>query len=133
MVSFVYHLAGTCGFIAVVIANVSAWLFGFNKASIKKGSYGFNALLVGLGIGLFYQASLELFLIVFFASLLTLFITVALQGILTKYALPYLSIPFLLGTWVIILATRDFTALDLGERGIYTYYELYSLGGKTSI
>ncbi len=130
LVSFIDIWAGISGLFAVLTANIIAYTLGFNKLAIQKGMYGFNALLVGLGTGLTFQPSPQLFFIVFFASLLTLFITLALQGILTKYALPYLSIPFLLGIWAIILATKDFSALGLSERGIYTYNELYAFGGK---
>lgn len=132
-VSFLDIWAGASGLTAVLTANIAAYILGYNKLLIQKGAYGFNALLVGLGTGLCFQPSIELFIIIIFVSLLTLFITLALQGILTKYALPYLSIPFLLGIWIIILATKDFSALGLSERGIYTYNELYALGGKNFV
>jgi len=133
LISFFDKWAGASGLLAVLTANIAAFILGYNKISIQKGAYGFNALLVGLGTGLSFQPNIELFIIVFFASLLTLFITLALEGILAKYALPYLSIPFLLGIWIIILATKDFSALGLSERSIYTYNELYALGGKSFI
>ncbi|MCF6365582.1 MAG: urea transporter [Bacteroidales bacterium] len=129
-VSFLDIWAGASGLLAVLTANITAYIMGYNKLSIKKGVYGFNALLVGLGAGLSFSPGIELFIVVFFASILTLFITLALQGILAKYTLPFLSIPFLLGIWAVILSTKDFSALGLSERGIYTYNELYSIGGK---
>lgn len=133
LVSFLDIWAGAAGLLAVLSANVTAYTLGFNKLPIQKGIYGFNAVLVGLGIGLSFTPSAETFIIVFFASILTLFITIALQGILAKYALPFLSIPFLLGVWAVILSTKDFTALGLSERGIYTYNELYALGGNNLV
>lgn len=132
-VSFLDIWAGASGLLAVLTANIIAYALGFNKFFIKKGIYGFNALLVGLGTGLSFIPSTETFIVVFFASILTLFITIALQGILTKYALPFLSIPFLLGIWAVILSTKDFSALGLSERGIYTYNELYALGGNNLV
>ncbi len=133
LISFFDLWAGASGLMAVLTANISAYILGYNKISIQKGVYGFNALLVGLGTGLSFQPGIELFFIVFFAALLTLFITLALEGILAKYALPYLSIPFLFGIWIIILSTKDFSALGLSERSIYTYNELYALGGKSFV
>ena len=130
IVSFIDIWAGASGLLAVLTANITAYIMGYNKTSIRKGIDGFNALLVGLGAGLSFSPGLELYIIVFFASILTLFITLALQGILSKYALPFLSIPFLFGIWAVILATKDFTALGLSERGIYTYNELYAIGGN---
>lgn len=133
IVSFLDFWAGTYGLLSVLTANILAYILGYNKNSIKKGLYGFNALLTGLGTGIIFQPSIELTLIVIFAAVLTLFLTLALEGILAKYALPYLSIPFLLGIWAVILATKDFTALGLSERSIYTYNELYALGGKNLV
>ncbi len=133
IVSFLDFWAGIFGLISVLTANITAYILGYYKLSIKKGLYGFNALLVGLGTGIIFEPSIELTVVVIFAALLTFFITIALEGFLAKYALPYLSIPFLFGIWVILLATKDFSALGLSERSIYTYNELYALGGKNLV
>ncbi len=132
-VSFLDPWVGLYGLIAVFTANFLANYLGFDKTAIKKGLYGFNPLLVGLGTGMMYQPSFSLTVIVLFAALLTLFISIALKGILTKYALPFLSIPFVIGMWTVLLATNDFSALGLSERGIYTYNELYALGGQNFV
>lgn len=133
IVSFIDIWAGVSGIIAVVTANGVAYIMGYNRINTKRGLYGFNALLVALGTGLMFQPGLELLIIVFFASLLTFFITISIEGILTKYGLPFLSIPFLFGIWAVILSTKNFDALGLSQRGIYTYNELYALGGNTLI
>ncbi|NOZ35904.1 MAG: peptidoglycan DD-metalloendopeptidase family protein [Chlorobi bacterium] len=133
IVSFLDFWAGIFGLISVLTANITANILGYYKLSIKKGLYGFNALLVGLGTGIIFKPSIELTVVIIFAALLTFFITIALEGFFAKYALPYLSIPFLLGIWAVILATKDFSALGLSERSIYTYNELYALGGKNLV
>ncbi|MCD4745742.1 MAG: urea transporter [Bacteroidales bacterium] len=129
IVTFFDVYAGISGVIAVIVSNTIAYLIGFNRFNIKSGYYGFNSLLVGLGIGVFYQPGIEFFLILLFTSVLTLFITVMFEGIIGKYGLPYLSIPFLLGIWMVTLASREFTALTISERGIYTLNEMYAIGG----
>ncbi len=121
---------GIYGLVSVLAVNSVAYLLGYNKYFIEKGLYGFNALLVGIGIGVLYVPSTTLLVIIIFSVLLTLFLTIALQGILGKYGLPYLSIPFIVVMWIVIMATRNFPALGLAERGIYTYNELYALGGN---
>ncbi len=130
IVSFIDKWAGLAGLTSVLVANFTAYFLGFNQVHTNKGIYGFNALLVGLGIGYMFEPSTELYIIIFFSALLTLFITLAIQGILYKYALPFLSIPFLLGIWIIVLATKDFSALELSERSIYTYNNIYANGGQ---
>lgn len=121
--------AGISGLLAVLTANIAAYIMGLNRQLIINGLYGFNSLLVGLGLGLYYQAGWSFFVILIFASLLTLMVSVSLAGILTKYGLPYLSLPFLMGIWIITLSTREMSHLDMSERGIYTLNEMYTLGG----
>ncbi|OQX78494.1 MAG: hypothetical protein B6D61_05330 [Bacteroidetes bacterium 4484_249] len=130
IVTFFDLNAGISGLIAVVISNLSAYLIGFNRFNIKSGYYGFNSLLVGLGLGIYYEMNLEFILILLFISIFTMFITVMLEGVIGKYGLPYLSISFLLGIWMVTLASREFTALAISERGIFISNELYSVGGS---
>lgn len=130
VVSFFDIWAGVSGLLAIAVSNLLGYLLGYSQLSINKGSYGFNSLLVGLGTGLYFQPGAELFIVVFFASILTFFIAIALEGILGKYGLPFLSIPFLLGMWIISLAAPDFGSLGISERGIYVANEMYLLGGK---
>jgi urea transporter len=130
LVTFVDLYAGFFGFLSVIVTNIAGYLFGFNKQTISKGIYGFNSLLVGLALGIFYTPDLFLLLFVILAAIFTLFIAVSMQGVIGKYALPYLSIPFLLSIWVFTLSTREFTVLGISERGIYTFNDLYTIGGQ---
>jgi len=67
--------------------------------------------------------------VIVMGAILTLLIAVSLQGVIGKYALPYLSIPFLVSIWILTLATKEFEALGISERGIYTFNDLYTIGG----
>jgi urea transporter len=129
-ISFFDYGAGIGGLIAVLVANSLAWGMGFNAWYLKSGLYGFNALLVGLGVGLFYQPSLQVFILIVVSALICFILTIVFQGVLGKYGLPFLSVPFLLTIWIIALSAGNLSALNLSERGIYMYNELYSIGGK---
>ena len=133
LISFFDYGAGIGGLVAILVANLLAWSLGYNRYFLVSGIYGFNALLVGLGIGLFYQPSPELFLLVGVAAVTCFFLTVVFQGVLGKYGLPFLSVPFLLTVWIVALSRGDLSALHLSERGIFTYNELYALGGRTFV
>lgn len=130
IVTFFDPVAGLSGLVAVLTANITAEIMGFSRFNIRSGFYGFNALLVGLGIGLYYQLTPVLVILVVFASLLTLLVTVAMEGVIGKYALPYLTLPFLFSFWMVTLAARYYTELNISERGIFEINELYSLGGR---
>ena len=130
-VSLIDLNAGLSGLLAVIIANTAAYLIGLNREQIINGFYGFNPLLVGLGYGISFQPGLSFFIILIFISLLTLFASIFLAGLLSKYGLPYLSLPFLLGFWILTLSSRSISQLELSEGGIYFLNELFDRGGFT--
>lgn len=130
IVSFIDVYAGTAGAIAALTANLAASSMGFSSWFTRKGYYGYNSLLVGLGFGLTFQPGLAFYLLLVVAALLTFLFTIALQGVLYKYALPYLSVPFLLGIWLLMMASGEFTGLGLSTRGVYVHNELFAIGGK---
>ncbi len=130
-VSFLDLYAGIAGFIAVIVSNLLAFVMGYNRLQLKEGLFAFNSLLVGLGTGLFFQPSWELYLVVIMLSVLTFFLTITLQAWFGKYGLPFLSFPFLLGIWIVLLSAGNFGDIGISERGIYFANELYALGGKT--
>ena len=133
LVSFFDVYAGISGLIAVFTANGIAWFMGINRQKIIAGAYGFNPLMVGLGFGLYFQPGLPFYIILIFISLLTLFITLGFEGVLGKYGLPYLSIPFLFGIWMILIAAKSYGGLYLSERGVYTLNDLYAFGGMNLV
>ncbi len=130
IVSFIDVYIGVSGFIAVVTANIFAYIFGFSSNNIKNGLYGFNALLVGFGIGVYFKLSILLLVLIIFVAIFTMLISVALEGIFAKYRLPFLSIPFLIAIWTFYLASKEFTYLGISQRGIYYLNDLYNLGGQ---
>jgi len=133
LITFFDLYAGLLGLLSVITTNLTGFLLGFDRKIITKGVFGFNSLLVGLGLGVYFKPDLLLILVIVMAAILTLLIAVSLQGVIGKYALPFLSVPFLLAIWIMTLSTREFTALGISERGIYTFNDLYTIGGDTLV
>ena len=129
-ITFLDWPLGMAGMISVLVANGTASSLGLNEYNIKRGLYGFNALLAGLGLALYYEPGPILLVVILISALFSLFITVSLQGYLGNYGLPYLSLPFIITLWIVILAGNDFVNLGLNERGIYNLNVLYSRGGS---
>jgi len=129
-ITFFDAFAGLCGLLSVLITNLLARALHFHPETIRKGLLGFNSLLVGLGLGIYFGPGWLFFLILLLASVFTLFISMSLQGVIGKYGLPALSMPFILSLWLVFLATKDFTALGISDRGIYTLNDLYLIGGN---
>jgi len=133
LVSFFDLQAGICGLIGVTLSNIFAIWLGFDRRNISQGYYGFNSLLICLGLGVYFLASVQLLLLLLLAAVFGLFVTIVLQGVLGKYYLPYLSLPFLIVFWTIMLASRKFTSLQLNEHGVFYLNELYKLGGTYTL
>lgn len=133
IVSFFNPLAGICGMGSVVLTHLVAWFGGFNRQKIASGLYGFNSLLTGMALGSAYEPSTGLFIIVSFGALLCFMITLAIEGIFYKYGLSFLSLPFLISIWTLLLATRHLSGLDLTPGSTFLMNKLYALGGTPLI
>ncbi len=112
--------AGFAGLLSIILVQVIAYFFNFNHALIKDGSYTYNALMVGIALGAFYQFNWSLLFLIVALSLLTLMLTIWFANSLGHKGLPFLSIPFLIGIWVVILGASNFSALDLNQKSFYS-------------
>lgn len=130
VVTFFNFYAGLSGLLAAVAAVMIANSMGFDKMQLRKGLYSFNSLLVGLGMGTFFDPGLVYFVLLLLAVILTLILSVTLGGWLGKNGLPHLSIPFVIGFWLIVLPSSTFVNLGLSQRNIYWINEAYSVGGS---
>lgn len=133
MVSFMNWWTGISGLIAVFTAIGLSQLFGYSETLTKNGSYSFNALLVGLGIGTYFSPGLEVVLLIFSGAAIAFFSTVFLIGLFTKYGLPFLSIPFLIGMWVLLLAFPAFSSISLNLETLYPSNMYFKIGGNVLV
>lgn len=133
LITFLDFYTGLFGFFSVLMANLLARYLHLEKEHIRQGYYGFNALLTGMGLGIYFEPGWLLLFIVLVASVLSLFMSVVLQGVIGKYRLPHLTLPFIFAMWTMQLAGREFTALGLNERGVYTLNEMYLMGGANLV
>lgn len=131
--SFIDPFAGIAGITAVLVTQFFALWFGFDKENVRNGVYGFNSVMVGLVMGVLYKHSPQFFVLLIIMSLFTLLLTVAFSAYMGKNKMPFLSFPFIIGVWVVILTGRSYLALDMSERGIYTINELWGYGGQTLV
>ncbi len=129
LISFFDLWTGISGILSILVANGIAYFMGYNHLEIKKGIYGFNPLLVGLGIGIYFAPAWNVLILIVLAAMLTFFISIILEGFFSKYGLPFLSVPFLLSLWLLMLSFPSLQNFGLNERDLYTANELYSIGG----
>ena len=127
--SFIDPFTGLSGLICALSSIIFAKSLGLNQAFIRNGIYSYNSLLVGLAMGVFFHFTLSFFIMLLLASFLTLFITISIASVTAAYKIPFLSLPFIFSIWTILLCSRSFGALQLSERSIYTFNELWNIGG----
>lgn len=118
---------GGAGFLALLLSNFWAMIFGFSKDHIEEGYFAYNGLLIGLALGLIYRINSAFFIMILIATLLGVFIAASLRSVFERYLfIPVLSTPFVLTTWGIIAAGGQFPGL------IYTP-EPYQLSFSPSV
>ena len=127
--SFGHPWAGAAGLGAAALAVAGARLGGFRRDYTDLGAYSFNALLVGLALPLFFAPGWALAALVAVGAGLALLLSVALGGWLGGRGLPFLSLPFVLIMWLLLLGAPGWPALAPAEAGIYWLNDLYAVGG----
>ncbi len=123
LASFIDVKAGLSGLVAILVAQALASLLSFDKLLIKSGTYTYNCLMVGLGIGVYYEWNISFALLLIFSTILTFFLSVWLMRVLGKNGLPFLSLPFLIALWIVLLGAGNFSTLVLEDRGLFTIAE----------
>lgn len=130
LVSFFNFWSGLSGLVAVVLTLLIGHWMHLDKAALKSGIYSFNSLLAGIGMGTFFDPGFVFFSLLALASLLSLLLSVGLGGWFYKYKLPFLSIPFVIAFWFVVLPSSHYENLGLTQRGIFWINEMYAVGGN---
>ncbi|WP_456376375.1 urea transporter [Lutibacter sp.] len=133
VVSFIDWWTGLSGLIAVLTAIGLSEVFNYSTEITRKGLFSFNALLVGLGIGTYFLPGIDVLLLIVVGGAIAFFSTVVLMGIFEKYKLPFLSIPFLLAMWLLLLAFPSFTGITLNMETLYPSNMFFKIGGNTLV
>ncbi|MBP1663088.1 MAG: peptidoglycan DD-metalloendopeptidase family protein [Bacteroidetes bacterium] len=131
LVSFFNFWAGLSGLMAVIITLLIGHTMHLDKPTLRSGVYSFNALLAGIGMGTFFDPGVVYFSLLALSALFTLLLSVTMGGQLFKLKLPFLSIPFVVAFWFVVLPASNFENLGLTHRNIFWINEMYSVGGNS--
>lgn len=100
-------IAGT---LAVIAANLMAQSLRVDKASLHAGLYGFNGILVGLALATFLAPGPLLWVYVILGAAISVVVTLATTNVVRPWG-SALTFPFVLTTWLLLLATHGFSGL----------------------
>lgn len=113
--SALYALVGSVG------ATLFAVWFGAGAPDLAQGLFGFNAVLTAVAIGaVLHHPGVLVTLYTLFGVALTLFVQVAMATALAPLAIPVLTAPFNIATWLLLLPRPRFAPVPNHERTVHT-------------
>jgi urea transporter len=100
------------GVVAIVAAKLAALWLRVEAASLGAGLYGFNAYLIGLALPTFLAPSPLLWCYVVLGGVVSVPATIGIANVCRSWGVATLTAPFVLVTWLLLLATHAFGAIE---------------------
>jgi len=100
------------GILAVVAATLTAQWLRVDRTSLHAGLHGFNGVLVGLALATFIAPGPLLWAYVVLGAAVSVVAMEATAGVCKSWSMPALTFPFVLVTWLLLLATYGFAGLS---------------------
>ena len=97
--------------LGTVIATFTG-MFVHDRTSWLAGLYGYNGCLVGVALPTFLAATPQLWGSIIIGSIVSVIATVSIADILKTWKVAALTAPFVLTSWVVLLASYAFTGLE---------------------
>ncbi|MBO4224150.1 urea transporter [Bradyrhizobium neotropicale] len=99
------------GVVAVVVANLTAQWLHVDNESLYSGLYGYNAVLVGLALATFLSPNALMWVYVVLGASVSVIAMLGTANALKPWGVSSLTFPFVLTTWLLLLATYGFSGL----------------------
>jgi len=103
------------GVIAVVTATLTAQWLRADRAALHAGLYGYNAVLVGLALPTFLAPDPLIWMYVVLGAAVSVVAMLGTANALKPWGVSALTFPFVLITWLLLLATYGFSGLAGNE------------------
>ena len=103
------------GAIAVVVATLTAQWLRADRAALHSGLYGYNAVLVGLALPTFLAPDPLVWTYVVLGAAVSVVTMLGAANALKPWGVSALTFPFVLITWLLLLATYGFAGLSGSE------------------
>lgn len=95
------------GVVVGLIASTIAGLFTApSRTPGEAGLWGFNGILVGCAFPTFLSSSWQMWTALIFCSMLTTWVRAGLNNVMAPWKINSLTFPFVLLTWIFLLASR---------------------------
>ena len=97
--------------VAVIVATLTAQWLRVEDAALGSGLYGYNGVLVGLALATFLAPTPLLWAYVVLGAMVSVVATLATANVVKPWGVSGLTFPFVLTTWLMLLATYGFAGL----------------------
>jgi urea transporter len=104
------HVA-LAGVVAVVVSTLTAQWLHVDQASLRAGLFGYNGVLVGLALATFLDPGPLLWVYVVLGAAVSVVAMLGTVNAVKPLGLSALTFPFVLTTWLLLLATYGFAGL----------------------
>ena len=87
---------------------ITAWFLGASEPAMRSGAFGFNAVLTAVALGgHFLKPSLNSLVLTVLGAVITTVAFAAISGAFEPVGMPAMTLPFVLVTWVFVLAVKN--------------------------
>lgn len=112
--TFVSPAHGLAGLLGLVGANLAAWLLELDPVQRRAGFYAFNGLLTGLALGLYFRLNVPFAVALLLGGAVVAALAAGLRSLFERLlGVPVLSVPFLLGSWLLYAAAERLPGLEV--------------------
>ena len=106
----IYALLGS------LISIIAAYFLQANLQTVNVGLYSFSAVLTAIALGsTFNKPSIRVTIYTILGVIFTVFVQGALDTALAPIGIPTLTMPFVLATWMFLVANQDFIVNNRAE------------------
>jgi urea transporter len=98
------------GVVAVVVANLTAQWLNVDREALHSGLYGFNGILVGLALATFLSPNALMWIYVVLGASISVVAMLGTSNAVKPWG-SSLTFPFVITTWLLLLATYGFSGL----------------------
>lgn len=99
--------------VGAFVSTAVAYPLRVERSALRMGLYGFNGMLVGAAVPTFLGATPVMWAVLIFASGIATVVTLAVGNVFSTWKTPGFTFPFVLTTWLVMLAAYKFSGLQI--------------------
>jgi urea transporter len=98
--------------VGTLVSTAAAYPLRGDRGALRTGLYGFNGMLLGAGIPTFLDNTALMWVVLIFAAAIVTVVTLAVDHVLRAWKTPGLTFPYVLTTWLVLLAAYRLSGLS---------------------